>query len=105
MSIYNPAVAIPSKDALLAAFKGKRVSTIQTPNLIIDRGVFVDNCKRMKNAVETLGWDFRAHVKTHKTVEGAALQCEYTGTTKLCASTLPEMSVLSIILTNGVCRC
>lgn len=88
---YNPPVTVPSKDALLATFKGKRVSEIQTPNLIIDRGIFLQNCKRMKTAVDKLGWDFRAHVKTHKAVEGAVLQCEHTGTNKLCASTLPEM--------------
>lgn len=91
MTSYNPPVTVPSKDALLAAFKGKRVSQIQTPNLIIDRGTFLANCKRMKASVDKLGWDFRAHIKTHKTVEGALLQCEYTGTSKLCASTLPEM--------------
>jgi D-serine deaminase-like pyridoxal phosphate-dependent protein len=91
MTTYNPPVTVPSKEALLATFKGKRVSEIQTPNLIIDRETFIANCKRMKKAVDRLGWDFRAHVKTHKTTEGALLQCQHTGTSKLCASTLPEM--------------
>lgn len=98
MTVYNPAVEVPSKEALLAAFKGKRVSEIQTPNLIIDRATFIANCKRMKRSVEQLGWDFRAHVKTHKTAEGALLQCQHTGTSKLCASTLPEMYVLRLRL-------
>lgn len=88
---YNPPVTVPSKEALLKLFQGKHVSKIQTPNLIINRDVFIDNCNRMKESVEKLGWSFRAHVKTHKTPEGALLQCEHTGTSKLCASTLPEM--------------
>lgn len=91
MITYNPPVTVLSKEALLVTFKGKRVSEVQTPNLIIDRKTFIANCKRMQQAVSKLEWDFRAHVKTHKTVEGALLQCEHTGTNKLCASTLPEM--------------
>lgn len=91
MITYNPPVTVPSKEALLATFEGKRVSEVQTPNLIIDRKTFIANCKRMHQAVSKLDWDFRAHVKTHKTVEGALLQCEHTGTNKLCASTLPEI--------------
>ena len=91
MSILNPAVPVFSKDELLERFKGKRVQEVQTPSLIVDRKIFIDNCKRMQTAVSQLGWDFRCHIKTHKTAEGTELQCRYTGTSRVCVSTLPEM--------------
>lgn len=89
-TIPNPSVVVPSREALLAAFKGMDVSQIQTPHLIVNRDIFVSNCRRMRDSVEALGWDFRAHLKTHKTAEGSRLQCLETGTKKAIISTLPE---------------
>lgn len=89
--LANPAVPLPDKSVIVAAFKGKNVSQIQTPHLIIDRGLFTQNCEKMRKAVETIGWDFRAHIKTHKTAEGARLQCEATQTGRIVVSTFPEL--------------
>ena len=90
---FNPPVVSPSRQSLLSLFKGKQVRDIQTPALIIDRKIFVENCKKMKTALDTLEWHFRAHIKTHKTSEGAKLQCEVTGTDKIIVSTVPEMYI------------
>ncbi|KAL7010337.1 hypothetical protein EMMF5_000360 [Cystobasidiomycetes sp. EMM_F5] len=94
----QPIVPTPNKDALLQLFKGKNVSQIQTPHLVIDRSIYVQNCQRMQKSVEKLGWDFRAHIKTHKTPEGARLQCEATSTSRIVVSTLPELMPLPVNL-------
>jgi D-serine deaminase-like pyridoxal phosphate-dependent protein len=89
-TVVNPPIPESPHHDLLQAFKGKHLHDIQTPHLVIDRGIYVKNCERMKNAVERLGWDFRAHIKTHKTAEGTRLQCQKTGTKRIIVSTLPE---------------
>lgn len=80
-----------SASEVLQACKGNDISHVPTPHLIIDRRVYVNNCERMADAVEKLGWSFRAHIKTHKTVPGTKLQCETTRTGMIIASTIPEM--------------
>lgn len=71
--------------------KGARLDVVPTPHLVVDRPVFIKNCEKMAAAVAHLGWSFRAHIKTHKTPQGARLQCEKTQTGRIIASTLPEM--------------
>ncbi|KAF5313039.1 hypothetical protein D9619_003555 [Psilocybe cf. subviscida] len=68
----------PSKDRLLDAFKGKSLDELRTPAFIIDRNVFAQNCANMHSKAREWGVTFRAHLKTHKTAEGATLQLRST---------------------------
>lgn len=57
-------MALPSKDALVKEFVGKKLSTLRTPALIVDRKTFKDNCERVTRETEKRGMKFRAHVKS-----------------------------------------
>jgi len=57
-------LTLPSKDALVKEFVGKKLSTLRTPALIIDRKRFVENCERVTGETEKRGMGFRAHVKS-----------------------------------------
>ncbi|OAX44262.1 hypothetical protein K503DRAFT_765231 [Rhizopogon vinicolor AM-OR11-026] len=69
-TLLNP----PEKDALVAEFVGKPLNSLRTPAFIVDRAVFAKNCKKMHENARDWGATFRAHLKTHKTVEGTKLQ-------------------------------
>ena len=56
----------PSKAKLQEAFLGKRLQDVPMPAAILDRAVVQRNCDHMLNACQSLGVDFRPHVKTHK---------------------------------------
>ncbi|KAN0100590.1 Ras family domain containing protein [Tylopilus felleus] len=64
----------PNKDALVKEFVGKHLSELRTPALVVDRAAFRDNCSKMHQNAKDWGASFRAHLKTHKTVEGTRLQ-------------------------------
>ncbi|THH11192.1 hypothetical protein EW145_g795 [Phellinidium pouzarii] len=64
----------PSKQALLEEFLGRRLADLRTPALVVDRAVFTKNCARMHETAQGWGANFRAHLKSHKTAEGAKLQ-------------------------------
>lgn len=72
-------VSLPSKDELCKTFVGQPLSSLRSPAAIIDRSIFNSNCAAMAAKVKENGYKFRAHVKTHKTVEGIALQVEAGG--------------------------
>ncbi|KAH7883552.1 putative serine dehydratase domain-containing protein [Phlebopus sp. FC_14] len=42
--------------------------------MVVDRAAFKDNCTKMHQNAKDWGANFRAHLKTHKTVEGSRLQ-------------------------------
>ncbi|KAI0052860.1 hypothetical protein FA95DRAFT_1532211 [Auriscalpium vulgare] len=65
---------LPSKDALVAEFRGKFLKDLRTPAFVIDRAVFAKNCARMHENAVGWGAGFRAHLKTHKTAEGTRMQ-------------------------------
>ncbi|KAL5534392.1 hypothetical protein ACEPAG_854 [Sanghuangporus baumii] len=67
-------IGLPSKKALCDEFVGKRLSSLRTPALVVDRVAFAGNCARMLDAAQGWGAKFRAHLKTHKTAEGTKLQ-------------------------------
>lgn len=48
---------------------------LNTPAALVDLDVVERNCARMGERMATLGVRLRPHVKTHKTVEGALMQC------------------------------
>lgn len=80
MSFIDPLVAYPEtqiKDALLEQYKDKNVDSLPTPALLIKKSVIDDNCKRLLNRVNQSDFKFRAHVKTHKTIEITRKQLGY----------------------------
>lgn len=62
------------KSQLLNQFKGKGLDELPTPCVVIDRKKFTDNSEKMLKNAEKLNAEFRAHIKTHKTVEGTEIQ-------------------------------
>ncbi|KAF2751640.1 hypothetical protein M011DRAFT_393978 [Sporormia fimetaria CBS 119925] len=55
-------------------YVGKPISSLPTPSAIVDRAKVRQNCAAMLNVCKELGVGFRAHVKSHKTLEIAKLQ-------------------------------
>ncbi|KAH8100676.1 hypothetical protein BXZ70DRAFT_938277 [Cristinia sonorae] len=82
----------PDKKALVDAFKGQPINALRTPAVVIDRAVFAKNCALMHENAKAWGAQFRAHVKTHKTIEGVRLQLRSTAATThaVVVSTLME---------------
>ncbi|SCU79757.1 LANO_0A07404g1_1 [Lachancea nothofagi CBS 11611] len=104
MSYPYKYTAHSDKWVLVEAFKGKRLSELPTPSFIVDRGIFKENCAKMlRNAVH-LNADFRAHVKTHKTLEGTLLQLGSgeLRTKKIVVSTLIEAWGLLPLIKQGL---
>jgi hypothetical protein len=69
-------LALPDQSALRQAFVGKPVSLVRTPAIILDRSRFKANCEAMAATCAARNLTFRAHVKTHKTVDGIRRQLE-----------------------------
>lgn len=61
-------------DTMRKSYIGQRLQDIPTPAAIIDLAKVRNNCELMLDAVKKLGVKFRAHVKTHKTLEVTRLQ-------------------------------
>jgi D-serine deaminase-like pyridoxal phosphate-dependent protein len=61
-------------DTLKQQFLGKRLADLPTPSLILDQALLKKNCTAMLDVCEKLGVGFRAHVKSHKTLELAEMQ-------------------------------
>ncbi|CAG8651825.1 4241_t:CDS:2 [Acaulospora colombiana] len=87
-----PLTQIPLKDTITNAFTGKSVLSVRTPAVFIDRAIFSRNCAKMQETVKSWGTRFRAHVKSHKTTEGARLQLQSTAgqSSAVIVSTLME---------------
>ncbi|KAL6885664.1 putative serine dehydratase domain-containing protein [Trichoderma evansii] len=80
-------------------YVGKDLSQLPKPALILDKAKMHRHCKSLLDAVEYLGVDFRAHVKTHKTLEGVRLQTgEAKKEVRLVASTVAEIEYLQPLL-------
>ncbi|PON21911.1 hypothetical protein TGAM01_v209167 [Trichoderma gamsii] len=76
-------------------YVGKHVTQLPKPALILDKAKMYRHCQSLLDAVEYLGVDFRAHVKTHKTLEGVRLQAgEANKEVRLVASTVAEIEFL-----------
>ncbi|KAI9497020.1 putative serine dehydratase domain-containing protein [Zychaea mexicana] len=78
------------QEQLRQAMVGKRISELRTPTLVIDRTVFKRNCERLGNIKAQHNVKVRVHVKSHKAVEGAALQLEGAKTEAIVVSTMAE---------------
>jgi D-serine ammonia-lyase len=57
---------LPTKEELVKEFVGKSIKDVATPSAILDLGKAKNNCSRMLEACDTLGFGWRAHIKTHK---------------------------------------
>ncbi len=57
---------VPTKEALQKLFVGKSIKDVPAPAAVLDLGKVLKNCNRMLQAVHTLKFGFRAHIKTHK---------------------------------------
>ncbi len=55
-----------SQDEALKRFIGEDIGSLPKPAAILDIAKARRHCKDMLDAIEWLGVDFRAHVKTHK---------------------------------------
>ncbi|TKX24533.1 hypothetical protein C1H76_3141 [Elsinoe australis] len=91
-SLLNP---LSSEAAVRLKYVGKDVRFVPAPAAIIDAAVVRRNCKDMLDTVEALGVGFRAHVKTHKTVQLAKHQVgDRTKDIRLLCSTVSEVEHL-----------
>ncbi|KAM3545898.1 hypothetical protein ARSEF1564_001179 [Beauveria bassiana] len=66
--------AASPREALVAEYVGKSIRNVPTPAAIINVAAVRRNCSRMLDACKSLNLGWRAHVKTHKTVEITRLQ-------------------------------
>ncbi|KAJ6781409.1 hypothetical protein PWT90_02246 [Aphanocladium album] len=66
--------AASPREALVAEYVGKSIRDVPTPAAIINIAAVRRNCSRMLQACKSLNLGWRAHVKTHKTVEATRLQ-------------------------------
>lgn len=102
-SVFTP---LADKQKLVDEFVGKKKSDLATPALIVDRSIFKTNAEKMLQSANHLGIDFRAHVKTHKTLEGTRLQLgsgDFT-TDRIVVSTLIEAWGLVPLMEQGLIK-
>lgn len=66
---------LPEKESLVEPFLGKALEGLRTPAMVIDRKLFAQNCARMHKKARDWGATFRAHLKTHKVVNGGNEIC------------------------------
>ncbi|KAF5640856.1 alanine racemase [Fusarium sp. NRRL 25303] len=89
----------PPIEELRQFYVGKSIHDVPKPAVILDRARVNRHCHSMLKAVDTLGLGFRAHVKTHKTIEATRLQVgQGSVDVKLIVSTLAEIEHLLPLL-------
>ncbi|KAI0126415.1 putative serine dehydratase domain-containing protein [Xylariales sp. AK1849] len=81
-----------SKDVLRAQYVGKSLYQVTTPAAILDLAKVEANCNLMLEAAQRLNLSWRAHIKTHKTIELTRLQVgdQSSAPANIVASTLIE---------------
>ncbi|KAF4447685.1 D-serine dehydratase [Fusarium albosuccineum] len=86
-------------DELRQFYVGKDIHDVPKPAAILDAARVRRHCHSMRDAANALNVGFRAHVKTHKTVEATRLQVgEGSDDIKLVVSTLAEIDHLLPLL-------
>ncbi|KAG8676486.1 hypothetical protein FPOAC2_02581 [Fusarium poae] len=89
----------PPIEELRRFYVGKNVNDVPKPAVILDKARIGRHCQTMLDSVDALGLGFRAHVKTHKTIEAARLQFgQGNRDVKLIVSTLAEIDHLLPLL-------
>ncbi|KAJ5937801.1 hypothetical protein N7454_004143 [Penicillium verhagenii] len=93
------ATTYPTKEDLTNFYIGKDLADVPKPAAVLDVAIIRRHCERMKQTVKQLGVAFRAHVKTHKTIEVTEMQVDKTSpTAKFIASTILEIETLVPLL-------
>ncbi|CBX98334.1 hypothetical protein IAQ61_010433 [Plenodomus lingam] len=85
-------------DELKSQFVGQNIEYLDTPAILLDRAILKKNCDAMLNVCSELGVGFRAHVKSHKTLELSKLQVGETGPANFIVSTVIEAERLAACL-------
>ncbi|KAJ5753065.1 hypothetical protein N7520_009982 [Penicillium odoratum] len=89
----------PTKEDLTKFYIGKDLADVPKPAAVLDVAIIRRHCERMKRTVKELGVAFRAHVKTHKTIELTELQVDKTNpSANFIASTILEIETLVPLL-------
>lgn len=88
--------------SLKAQYQGTKLADLQAPAAILDIAVIRKNCNLMLDTTKKLDVQFRAHIKTHKTIQGSKLQVGETGPVRLVVSTVAELEHISPWLTECV---
>ncbi|KAJ5664383.1 hypothetical protein N7507_005114 [Penicillium longicatenatum] len=93
------AYTFPTKEDLVKFYVGKDIADVPKPAAVLDVAIIRRHCERMKRTVKELGVEFRAHVKTHKTIELTEMQVDKTQpSAKFIVSTLLEIETLFPLL-------
>ncbi|KAJ5097405.1 hypothetical protein N7456_008126 [Penicillium angulare] len=89
----------PTKADLAKFYSGKDITNVPKPAAVLDVAIIRRHCERMKRTVKALDVGFRAHVKTHKTIELTEMQVDKSAPeAKFIASTLLEIETLVPLL-------
>lgn len=84
---------------LKALYLGKDLRDVPCPAAVLDIAKIKRNCKQMLDAVTHLGLSFRAHVKTHKTLQCTQISVgKHSKDVRLVASTVVEVESLLPLL-------
>ncbi|KAM0490865.1 hypothetical protein ACHAP8_011174 [Fusarium lateritium] len=95
----TPQRQTPPIEELRQFYVGKNVNDVPKPAVVLDKARIGRHCKSMLDSVDALGLGFRAHVKTHKTIEAARIQFgQGNRDVKLIVSTLAEIDHLLPLL-------
>jgi D-serine deaminase-like pyridoxal phosphate-dependent protein len=78
------------RDALAEQYVGQKLEDLPTPAIVLDRSKIKKNCTAMLQVCQKLNVGFRAHVKSHKTLELSKLQVGETGPANFIVSTVIE---------------
>lgn len=76
---------------LKAQYVGTKLAELPAPAAILDVATVRRNCKLMLDTAASLDIQFRAHIKTHKTIHGSQLQAGEEGPVRLVVSTVAEL--------------
>jgi D-serine deaminase-like pyridoxal phosphate-dependent protein len=96
---------LPTQSSLQLQYVGRHLSDVLTPAAIIDRSIVRRNCNAMLEVCRGLNVGFRAHVKSHKTLEIAKLQVGSEGPAHFVVSTLIEAENLLPFLLECQSQC
>lgn len=85
--------------------KGLTHLDLPTPSLYLNRKKFTNNCRRMHERAVALDAKFRVHIKSHKTVQGTAIELqELGGDGRIICSTLKEIEYVAPLIKDGTIR-
>jgi D-serine deaminase-like pyridoxal phosphate-dependent protein len=76
--------------SLKTQYVGKKVEDLPTPSVLLDRALIRRNCTAMLQVCKKLAVGFRAHVKSHKTLELSKLMVGKDGPAQFIVSTIVE---------------